>query len=126
MRQLADRPQIDFEMEFFDALMTRVPDYAEVLAAQASNLTRQGRMTDGLKVDQRLVTLRPRDPHAHYNLACRLALMQRRDQAIHELRRALELGFRDIRGLVRDKDLASIRKDPRFRQLIKDFAPRGR
>ena len=40
---LAERPQIDFELELFEALLARVPDFAEVLRAQASNLTSKGR-----------------------------------------------------------------------------------
>jgi tetratricopeptide (TPR) repeat protein len=124
---LTQRPQIEFEMEFFEALAARLPDYAEVLQAQAGNLTSQGRMTDGLKVDQRIVTLKPADPTAHYNLACRYALMQHRDQAIAALQKAIDLGYRDFRFMSRDEDLKNLRKDPRFRQLLKDhLAPSKR
>ena len=34
LTQLAERSQIDFEMEFFASLLKRVPDFAEVLRAQ--------------------------------------------------------------------------------------------
>ncbi|CAN5115823.1 hypothetical protein BH11PLA2_BH11PLA2_37780 [soil metagenome] len=118
---LTERPQIEFEMDFFESLLTRIPDFAEVLQAQAGNLTSQGRMMDGLKVDQRIVTLKPSDPMAHYNLACRYALMKQQDQALTALAKAIELGYRDFRYMIRDEDLASIRKDPRFRQMVKEY-----
>ena len=118
---LAERPQVDFELELFDRLLARIPDYAEVLRAQASNLTAKGRIREGLKVDQQLVATRPHDPTAHYNLACRYAVLRQRDLALTTLRRAVELGYRDFRYMVRDADLTSIQKDPRFRDLLREF-----
>lgn len=118
---LAERPQIDFELEFFDHLLKRVPDFADVLRAQAMNLTQKGLIKDGLKVDQCLVAVRPADPTAHYNLACRYAVLKQRDLALQTLRRAVELGYRDFRYMVEDADLDSIQKDPRFAQLLKEF-----
>ena len=123
LARLAERPQVDFELEFFEQLLRSVPDFADVLRAQASNLTMKGRLTDGLRVDQKLVTLRPADPTAHYNLACRYALLKQRDLALHTLRRAVELGYRDFHYIAQDRDLDSIRKDPRFRQLLREFGP---
>ena len=118
---LAERPQIDFELEFFDRILARIPDFAEVLRAQASNLSVKGRLREGLKVDQQLVASRPNDPTAHYNLACRYAVLHQRDLAIKTLRRAIELGYRDFRYMIRDADLVSIQKDPRFRDLLREF-----
>lgn len=118
---LAERPQIDFELEFFETLLARMADFPEVLRAQASNLTTKGLLKEGLKVDQKLVQLRPQDPTAHYNLACRYALLKQRDMALTTLRRAVELGYRDFRFMLQDEDLDSIRKDPRFKQLVREF-----
>ena len=98
-----------------------LPDFADVLRAQACNLTMKGRMQDGLAVDEKLVTVRPADPTAHYNLACRYALLKQRDNAITALRKAVELGYRDFAFMQEDHDLDSIRKDPRFRKLMKEY-----
>lgn len=124
LTQLAERPQVDFELEFFESLLRRVPDFADVLQAQASTLTAKGLLREGLKVDQKLIQLRPADPTAHYNLACRYALLKQPDLALTTLRRAVELGYRDFQYMVRDRDLDSIRKDPRFRDLIRQFGTR--
>ena len=122
LKQLAERPQIDFEMDFYETLLARVPDFAEALDAQAGNFAAAGRFAEGLKVVERIVRLRPRDAVAHYNLACRHAKLKQSDQAISALKKAIELGFRDFRSMTRDDDLAAIRKDPRFRQLLRDYS----
>lgn len=118
---LAERPQLDFELEFYAKVLAAVPDFAEALRVQACNLTLKGRLQDGLAVDRQLVAVRPTDPTAHYNLACRYAVLKRRDEAIGALRRAVELGYRDHEFMEQDHDLDSIRKDPRFRKLMKQL-----
>lgn len=118
---LAERTQLDFELEFFGRVLAAVPDFADALRAQACNLTLKGRMQDGLTIDEQLVTVRPTDPTAHYNLACRYAILKQRDKAITTLRKAVELGYRDFEFMKEDHDLDSIRKDPRFRKLLKEF-----
>ena len=118
---LAERTQLDFELEFFGKILAALPDFADALRVQACNLTMKGRLQDGLAVDEKLVTVRPTDPTAHYNLACRYALLKQRDQAITTLRKAVELGYRDFEFMQEDHDLDSIRKDPRFRKLLKEF-----
>ena len=95
-----------------------------MLRVQGNNLTLKGRFADGLQVDKRLVQLRPNDPLAHYNLACSYALLKRPDHAIKTLRRAVELGYRDFRYMREDRDLDSIRHDPRFRQLLREYENR--
>ena len=119
--RLAERPQVDFELEFFRAVLDHLPDYSDVLRAQASNLTAKGLLAEGLKIDQQLVRTRPSDPTAHYNLACRYALLRQPDLALRTLRRAVELGYRDFLYMIRDRDLDSIRRDPRFRDLLREF-----
>lgn len=122
--RLAEQPQLDFELEFFQSILERVPDFTDVLRAQASNLSLKGLLKEGLKIDQRLVQARPHDPTAHYNLACRYALLHQPDLAVQMLRRAVELGYRDFRYMAQDRDLESIRRDPRFRQLLREFGTR--
>src|SRR6516162_5916557 len=117
----AEQSQLDFELDFFAGILERFPDYVDVLRVQGNNLTLKGRFAEGLQIDRRLVQLRPADPLAHYNLACSYALLKRPEQAIKTLRRAVELGYRDFRYMREDRDLDSIRHDPRFRQLIREF-----
>ena len=119
-----DQSQLDFEIEFFGRVLDQNPEFVDVLRVQGNNLTLKGRYADGLQIDKRLIQLRPGDPLAHYNLACSYALLKRPDQAIKTLRRAVELGYRDFRYMREDRDLDSIRHDPRFRQLLREYENR--
>jgi Flp pilus assembly protein TadD len=119
-----DQSQLDFELDFFGAVLLRHPDYVDVLRVMGNLLTLKGRYAEGLQVDRRLVQLRPSDPLAHYNLACSYALLKRPEQALKTLRRAVELGYRDFRYMREDRDLDSIRHDPRFRQLLREYENR--
>ncbi len=115
LAQLAERSQLDFEIEFFAGILDVQPDFVDVLRAHATNLTLKGRYEDGMTVDKRLIRLRPSDYLAHYNLACSYALLKQHDLAIKTLRQAVELGYRDFRYMKQDRDLESIRRDPRFK-----------
>jgi tetratricopeptide (TPR) repeat protein len=119
--RVTEQSQLDFELEFFGAVLNGMPDYVDVLRVMGNNLTRKGRYNQGLQIDKRLVELRPQDSLAHYNLACSYALTGRTDHAIKTLRCAVELGYRDFRYMKEDRDLESIRQDPRFRQLLREF-----
>jgi tetratricopeptide (TPR) repeat protein len=119
--RLPDQNQLDFEIAFFSAILERSADYVDVLRILGSLLTLKGRFAEGLKIDRRLVRLRPEDPLAHYNLACSYALLKRPDQSLETLRRAVELGYRDFRYMREDHDLETIRHDPRFRQLLHEY-----
>jgi tetratricopeptide (TPR) repeat protein len=119
-----EQNQLDFELEFFGAILERRPDYVDILRVMGNNLTLKGRYAQGLQIDKRLIQLRPNDPLAYYNLACSYALLKRPDQAIKTLRRAVELGYRDFRYMREDRDLDSIRHDARFRQLLKEYENR--
>jgi tetratricopeptide (TPR) repeat protein len=122
--RVPDQTQLDFELEFFGAILSQNPDYVDVLRLMGNLLTMKGRYAEGLQIDKRLVQLRPTDALAHYNLACSFALLKRPDQAIKTLRRAIELGYRDFRYMREDHDLDSIRHDPRFRQLLREYENR--
>lgn len=119
-----EQHQLEFEIELFGRILERCPDYVDVLRVMANNLTLKGRYAEGLQVDKRLVQLRPNDALAHYNLACSYALLKRSELAIKTLRRAVELGYHDFRYMREDRDLDTIRHDPRFRQLLREFENR--
>lgn len=120
-RAAEKQSQLDFELDFFEGILQRNPDLIDVLRVHGNNLTLKLRYEDGLKVDRQIVQLRPRDPLAHYNLACSYSLIKKIDPALKALRKAFELGYRDFRYVREDRDLVAVRKDPRFRQLLREF-----
>ncbi|MEM7227339.1 MAG: serine hydrolase [Planctomycetota bacterium] len=66
----------------------------------------------------RLIELAPERPIGHYNLACALTRLNRFDEALRELDRAVELGWRNQAHLLIDPDLASLRKLDAFGDLL--------
>ncbi|MFL5341724.1 MAG: TPR end-of-group domain-containing protein [Gemmataceae bacterium] len=124
LAQLSEQKQLDFELEFFAALLGEQPGFIDVLRAHGNNLTLKGRYEEGMTIDKQLIQLRPADYLAHYNLACSYALLKQPEQAIRTLRKAVELGYRDFRYMKQDRDLESIRRDPRFKQILREFENR--
>jgi tetratricopeptide (TPR) repeat protein len=110
--------QVDFEIEFFDRILARNPDYVDVLRVQANNLCSRGMYSRGLATDRRIVQLRPKDPNAHYNLACSCSLLQMNHAGIDALNTCLSLGYRDFEHLMSDPDLEHLRQDSRFVRIL--------
>ena len=90
-----------------------------MLESLGNAYTRCGRIEDGLAVDRRLVAIIPKSPIAHYNLACSLSLLGKIDEAIESLEHAVRLGYNDFDYLEHDPDLANVRRDGRYRSLIR-------
>jgi len=103
-----------FEIGFFESVLRRQPRYAEVIEILGGLYTKAGRVADGLRMDRLLVRLQPTNATAFYNLACSLALCQRKTAALHSLRQAVELGYRDFDWMSQDPDLESLKKRPEF------------
>lgn len=108
----------DFEINFFERLVEQNPKYVDALIVLAEAYTRKRLYEKGLEIDQRLSRLRPNDPVVHYNLACSFALVGKKDEAISELKRTVELGWQDFDYFKKDPDLKSLYDDPRFQSLI--------
>lgn len=121
LSRFTEASQLDFELDFYGRILDRCPHFTDVLRAHGNNLTLKGRYADGLDIDKKLISLRPSDPLAHYNLACSYALLKKTDQAIKWLTKAVELGYRDFGYIRKDRDLDAVRSDPRFRQLLQQF-----
>ena len=64
-----DQSQLDFDLEFFDGVLRRHPEYLDVLRCQGQLLSRKGLHERALEIDRRVVQLGPQDAVAHYNLA---------------------------------------------------------
>ncbi len=118
LRGRLDRLGQEFLAAFLQAATARHPRNVEALAELAGVLTRLGRLEEGLAADEKLVGLVPENPTVHYNLACSLALLGRKDSALDALERAVDLGYDDPGHLVADEDLISLRDEARFRDLV--------
>ena len=118
-KKLTPREQrdLDIEIGFIEGVVQRDPEYFEALQALGDDYTRRGNFSEGLQIDEQLVRLRPRDPLAHYNLACSYSLTEQFEFAAAALEQALNLGYRDLRWLSKDPDLAEFRKHPLYKKI---------
>lgn len=113
----------EFDMAFYESVLRRDPSYADVIEILGGLYTKHGRIADGLKMDRKLVKLQPRNPTAHYNLACSLALAKRKSDALRTLQHAVELGYKDLDWMQQDPDLEELKDQPAFAALIDQLKP---
>lgn len=112
------RRPLRIERNFLEALARRCPDHPGILRPLGDLYTRVGQIAKGLEVDQRLTQLLPNDPITWYNLGCSYALNGETDRALEALDLATRHGYRDRRWMLQDRDLQSLRDDPRFLDLV--------
>lgn len=115
---LRKRSQVDFEIDFFERILSRDPNYVEVLVNLGDLFARKGCHRRALQVDTRLSQLRPRDPTVFYNLACSHAVLSHMTEALAALEQAADLGYSDLEHLLSDPDLASVRCHVGFRRIL--------
>lgn len=114
-----EKAGLAFLAEFLEIALHHRPENVEALAELGHVYTRLGRLAEGLAVDRRLVHLIPENPTVHYNLACSLALCGEREAALDALEQAIGLGYADPAFLLQDRDLESLRAEPRFDALVR-------
>ena len=112
-----ERKNLDIEIGFLEGLVQRDPEYVDALQLLGDDYTRRGHFEEGLRMDERLVRLRPEDPLVLYNLACSYSLTGHCDQAAETLKQALERGYEDLKWLAKDPDLDNLRKHPRWQEV---------
>jgi tetratricopeptide (TPR) repeat protein len=115
----------EFEMRFFESVLRRDSTYTEVIEILGGLYTKHGRIADGLKMDRKLVKLQPANATAHYNLACSLALLRRKGDALRSLQRAIALGYRDYDWMLQDPDLEDLKTHPNFFPLLEQLKPQS-
>ncbi|MFW6158889.1 MAG: TPR end-of-group domain-containing protein [Planctomycetota bacterium] len=111
-------PGARWEIEFYEDILQRNPDFVEVLMLLGTLYTGNQMYRKGLAVDRRLAELRADDPIVHYNLACSYSLIGQIDEAFDSLFKAVELGYRDLEHMNQDEDLDGMRSDARYAALV--------
>jgi tetratricopeptide (TPR) repeat protein len=121
----APKSDPEFEISFYESVLRRDGSYADVIELLGGLYTKQGRIADGLKMDRRLVRLQPANATAHYNLACSLALLRRKADALRSLQEAVSLGYRDLDWMQQDPDLKELKRHPEFVALVQQLKPQS-
>ena len=112
-----ERRDLDIEIGFMERLVKRDPQYVEALQILSADYTKRGQFDDGLKIDRKLARLVPTDSTILYNLACSLSLTKHVRQSAVALHKAIDFGFNEFRMILRDPDLANLRRDPLFDKI---------
>lgn len=118
---LQRRPQLEFEIDFFERILSRDPNYVEVLMQLGDLFSRKGCHRRALQADLRLSQLRPRDAVVFYNLACSQAVLQQKVESLESLERAVGLGYDDVEYLAADPDLELLRSEPAFLRIVAEL-----
>ena len=112
------RMGLRFLADFLAVETARHPRNIDALAELGQIYSRLGEWEQGLDVDRQLVRLVPENPTVHYNLACSLAILGQTDPALDALERAVRRGYADVEYLLGDPDLESLRREPRFQEIV--------
>ena len=108
----------DFEISFLEGVLKHRPNYVDALAPLAEAYTLRGLFEKGLEIDKRLAFLCKDDPVVHYNLACSYTLSGYTAKALTALKRAVRLGFSDLKHLQKDPDLKPLADYPPFQKWL--------
>jgi len=95
------------------------PDDGRAMTMAAVTCSRLGERARAIEWARRATAVDGEDAGVCYNVACLMALEGERDAAIEHLRCAFRVGFAQREWIEHDPDLASLRDDPRFLELIR-------
>lgn len=73
---------------------------------------------NGAEVCRKMIGLAPADFGSHYNLACCLARLGKKDEALEALAESVKAGWLDSAHMEKDEDLDSIRDEKKYAELL--------
>ncbi len=95
------------------------PDDSRVLYLAATALLELGERKKSIEWARRCCTLDPKDSYIAYGLACFYSRVGNIEEALGCFERAVRAGFSHRDWIVNDADLDPLRKNPRFRAVIR-------
>ena len=94
------------------------PEDVQALVIGSAALVDLGERDKGLEWADMALAMDPDDARLVYNLACTYALAGRKEEAFKALEQSIDAGWRQRGWIENDRDLASLRDDPRFGELL--------
>ena len=107
-----------FDIRFYESVIKRNPRDFDALELLGGLYSKYHMSKQTLRIERRLARLRPEDSRVRYNLACSLALLGRKKEAVASLEESLLLGYNDIKWLVQDSDFDSLKAYQPFKDMI--------
>lgn len=99
------------------------PDDARAYNLGATTLAKLGNIPRAIEFAEKSLSIEPDDPLCLYNVACLYALIDKREEALGYLERAITNGFGHRESMANDPDLDSIRKTPWFQAIAQAMSP---
>lgn len=121
MTQTISKEDLNFEIQFYEGVFKRLPEDFHTVEILANLYTQAGRIEEGLKMDQLAVKIQSKNATAHYNLACSYCLKGMLDAALKALKKAVDLGYNDLKWLMKDPDLNALHDMPEFVNIVKEL-----
>ncbi len=97
---------------------TRFPDKPNTFLSKGLVLTKLGENEEGLQAGMKSFEM---DTSNHFDFARFLAVQQRNSESLDQLEIALNLGYRDICWLKMQPEIALLRDEPRYKQLLDQY-----
>jgi serine/threonine protein kinase/Tfp pilus assembly protein PilF len=95
-----------------------VPEDARARILLAAEHASLGEKPEAIRELERAVALRPQDSNILYNSACLYGILDAKAEALAMFRKAVAAGYSNLGWATRDPDLACLRDDPEFQQLL--------
>jgi len=94
------------------------PDDARALSFGAAVFAERGQREQAIEWADAALQARENEPQYLYNIGCAFAQLDDTERALDLLERAADLGWGDRAWIEHDSDLASLRDQPRFKNLL--------
>ena len=104
--------------EFSVFMMQELQPMQTMLVNAIKQCIMKGDYTTMETICRKAVSIFSKDGTWHYNLACALARLGKRDEALDMLEKAVGFGYLDVKGMSADNDLATLRRDRRFKKIM--------
>lgn len=108
----------DEAIDYFQKTLALDGGYFQAHVSLGGAYSRKGMYGEAEEILLQAINLEPEYGPAYYNLACVQASRGRPQAAITNLRKAVEKGFADRAYILNDPDLAAVRDQPAFRDLL--------
>ena len=101
------------------------PDDARALHLGAGSLILSGQVERGERWLRQALEIDPNDSVVLYNVACNYATLGKVEEALDYLEQAIENGTVSVAWMRNDEDLAKLRKEPRYEDMLKKLEYRN-
>ena len=106
--------------EAYKAVTAKMPENARAWSRLGHSFRHQGRLAESLVAHKKAAELPGGGGgfSAIYNIACIYAVTGEKDKAFKWLSKAVRAGFKDTAFMAKNRDMDSLRDDPRYAKII--------